>query len=145
MTVLLILHRPRRQNVPSGRRVTSRRMRDNEDLFVSSPWWPAPAPGIVAGARRCQARSCPRPRRGLGRGCSLTPVPLRLVRRLSGAGGDVSGRWLVVAVLELAVAREWLVRRAGPSGCEPAALETASFPECPPGSLRGRMSWSIRS
>src|SRR6185437_7021501 len=83
----------------------------NEDLFVSSPWWPAPAPGIVAGARRCQARSCPRPRRGLGRGCSLTPVPLRLVRRLSGAGGDVSGRWLVVAVLELAVAREWLVRR----------------------------------
>src|SRR6476660_4877131 len=30
MTVLLILHRPRRQNVPSGRRVTSRRMRDHD-------------------------------------------------------------------------------------------------------------------
>src|SRR6476661_9191634 len=30
MSVLLILHRPRRQNVPSGRRVTSRRMPDND-------------------------------------------------------------------------------------------------------------------
>src|SRR6185437_6169214 len=108
------LPQPRRSINPRAKAACPR-VHQIEDLFVSRPWWPAPAPGIVAGARRCQARSCPRPRRGLGRGCSLTPVPLRLVRRLSGAGGDVSGRWLVVAVLELAVAREWLVRRAGPS------------------------------
>src|SRR5206468_8645217 len=119
------------EKYPSARKFTDHRSVQIEDLFVSRPWWPAPAPGIVAGARRCQARSCPRPRRGPGRGCSLTPVPLRLVRRLSGAGGDVSSRWSLVAVLGLAVAREWLFRRAGVSGCEPAALETASFPECP--------------
>ena len=28
--------------------------------------------------------------------------------------------------------REWLGRRAGVSGCEPAALATESFPGCPP-------------
>jgi hypothetical protein len=28
---------------------------------------------------------------------------------------------------------EWLVRRAGVAGCEPAALETERFPGCPPG------------
>src|SRR5205823_7430396 len=98
----------------------------------------APAPGIVAGARWRQGRSCPRPRCGPGRGSTWTPAARRLVRRLSGAGGDVSGRWSLVAVLELAVAREWLVRRAGVSGCEPAALDAESFPECPPGSLAAR-------
>jgi len=41
---------------------------------------------------------------------------------------------LLVAVLGLVLAREWLVRRAGVLGCEPAALDAASFPECPPGS-----------
>src|SRR5437762_3526596 len=58
---------------------------------------------VSAGAHRHQARSCPCPRRGPGRGCSLTPVPLRLVRRLSGAGGGVSSRWWLDVVLELAV------------------------------------------
>ena len=46
----------------------------------------------------------------------------------------------VVAVLELALAREWLVRRAGVPGWEPAALESESFPGCPPGSLPLRVS-----
>ena len=41
----------------------------------------------------------------------------------------------VAVVLELAAAREWLLRRAGVSGCEPVALDAESFPDCPPGSL----------
>src|SRR5438552_956674 len=40
-------------------------------------------------------------------------------------------------VLGLLSAREWLFRRAGDSGCEPATLETEPFPDCPPGSLPG--------
>ena len=46
---------------------------------------------------------------------------------------------LPVTVLGLAVTREWLVRRAGVSGCEPAALDAVSFPECPPGSFMRRV------
>src|SRR4051794_15684929 len=43
----------------------------------------------------------------------LGPV-LRLVRRLAGAGRSVrSIAWLLVVVLGLVLAREWLVRRAG--------------------------------
>src|SRR6516164_10219862 len=38
-----------------------------------------------------------------------------------------------VAVVGLFRVREWLGRRAGVSGCEPAALATESFPGCPPG------------
>jgi hypothetical protein len=34
MSALLISHWPRRQNVPSGRRVTNRRMRDNDGYRV---------------------------------------------------------------------------------------------------------------
>ena len=51
-----------------------------------------------------------------------------------------------VAVLSLVLAREWLVRRAGVAGCEPAALETESFPVCPPGPLLvwRCASWSMR-
>jgi hypothetical protein len=36
------------------------------------------------------------------------------------------------------VIREWLVRRAGCSGCEPGALETESFPDCSLPPLRQR-------
>jgi hypothetical protein len=32
-------------------------------------------------------------------------------------------------------AREWLGRRAGARGCEPAALASVSFPVCPAGLL----------
>ena len=38
-------------------------------------------------------------------------------------------------VLGFGLAREWPLRRAGASGCEPATLDTESFPDCPPGSL----------
>ena len=38
-----------------------------------------------------------------------------------------------MVVLALVRVREWLGRRAGVSGCEPAALATESFPGCPPG------------
>src|SRR4051794_36281235 len=34
--------------------------------------------------------------------------------------------------------REWLGRRAGVSGCEPAALATESLPGCPPGPIASR-------
>ena len=39
------------------------------------------------------------------------------------------------AVLGFGLAREWPLRRAGASGCEPATLDTELFPDCPPGSL----------
>jgi hypothetical protein len=44
------------------------------------------------------------------------------------------GAWRAWA-LGLLVAREWLFRRAGDSGCEPVTLDAESFPDCPPGSL----------
>src|SRR5947207_11402299 len=44
------------------------------------------------------------------------------------------GAWRAWA-LGLALAREWLFRRAGDSGCEPVTLDAESFPVCPPGSL----------
>ena len=37
-----------------------------------------------------------------------------------------------MVVVALGRVREWLGRRAGVSGCEPAALATESFPGCPP-------------
>src|SRR6478735_7947117 len=95
--------------------------------------------GLSAGARRRQARSCPVRRCRPARGCTLTPVALRLGRRLAGAGRGVrtrvvSGAWLRDApVLRLVTAREWLIRRAGLSGCEPATLATVLVPDCPPG------------
>ncbi len=84
--------------------------------------------------------SCPRPRRGPGRGSTWTPAALRLVGRLAGAGREVSVACLPAAVLKLVLAREWLFRRAGLSGCESATPETASFPGCPPRSLPLRVS-----
>ena len=44
---------------------------------------------------------------------------------------DRDGRGVVVVALVRV--REWLGRRAGVSGCEPAALASESFPGCPPG------------
>jgi len=60
-------------------------------------------------------------------------IGLRLGRRLAGAGGGVrtravSGGWLRdTPVLGLVTAGEWLIRRAGLSGCEPATLATVLF------------------
>src|ERR1035437_9370684 len=51
----------------------------------------------------------------------------------AGAGGEGSGGGRVVA---LGRVREWLSRRSGVFGCEPAALATESFPACPPGPRR---------
>jgi hypothetical protein len=70
----------------------------------------------------------------LVRGSTWTPVALRRGARRSGAGRDASIRSSVTA-LGLVVAREWLVRRAGVLGCEPAGLDAVSFPDCPPRSL----------
>ena len=44
------------------------------------------------------------------------------------------GAWRA-CTLGLLVAREWLFRRAGDSGCELVTLDAESFPDCPPGSL----------
>jgi hypothetical protein len=55
----------------------------------------------------------------------------RFVLRVVVRVGFVVERRVVVLVR----VREWLVRRAGVAGCEPAALETESFPVCPPGPL----------
>src|SRR4029077_11175826 len=120
---LLLIHLglPRRAvvNTSRVRRGDHREQRRRSFITSSARERPAPAPGIVAGARPCQGRSCPCPRRrGPGRGSTWTLAALRLVGRLSGAGTDLS-RTSVAAVLELAWAREWLVRRAGLSGCEP--------------------------
>jgi hypothetical protein len=46
---------------------------------------------------------------------------------------DASRRDRGVVVVAFLRVREWLGRRAGASGCEPAALATESFPGCPPG------------
>jgi hypothetical protein len=51
---------------------------------------------------------------------------------------DVTGgRWFLV--------REWLGRRVGDLGCEPAALATESFPACPPGLPLRPLNVSSRS
>src|SRR5437016_3456376 len=42
-------------------------------------------------------------------------------------------------------AREWLVRRAGVAGCELAALESESFPGCPPGPLAAAVAVAFRA
>jgi hypothetical protein len=95
-------------------------------LLVRPGLWP-----VLAGVNVVPARARRRP----GRGCTWSPAALRLVGRLAGAGRDARIACLPAAVLELVLAREWLLRRAGLSGCEPATLETASVPGCPPGSL----------
>jgi hypothetical protein len=49
MSVLLILHWPRRQNVPSGRRVTGRRVRDNVGyLYLLEPALATSVTGLAA-------------------------------------------------------------------------------------------------
>ena len=49
------------------------------------------------------------------------------------------GAWLVGFRVQsrrvVGKAREWLARRAGFLGCDPAALVSEPFPYCPPGSL----------
>src|SRR4249920_3554806 len=58
----------------------------------------------------------------------------------AGLAGCGAGR----RVVGLAATREWLFRRAGGSGCEPAALDAESFPGCPPGSLvLLRICWRV--
>jgi hypothetical protein len=68
-----------------------------------------------------------------------TPIESSLCQGLRRRGREERsdeefGGWLAWA-LGLALAREWLLRRAGGSGCEPVTLDAESFPVCPPGSL----------
>ena len=56
----------------------------------------------------------------------------------SWSGGLLARRRRGFVVVALVRVREWLSRRAGVSGCEPAALATETFPGCPPGpAVRG--------
>jgi hypothetical protein len=59
-----------------------------------------------------------------------------VLRVLPGVLGVVR-RDFVLVVVALARVREWPGRRAGVSGCEPAALATESFPGCPPEPVLG--------
>ena len=54
-------------------------------------------------------------------------------REIFGVARVLVGRRPVRVVVGLVRVREWPVRRAGVAGCEPAALESESFPVCPPG------------
>jgi hypothetical protein len=72
---------------------------------------------------------------------SAPVVPWSPSTHIDGLSSDEElAAWLAWA-LGLVLAREWLVRRAGGSGCEPVTLDAESFPVCPPGSCRTVSLW----